>query len=179
MITDALVNFIPIGFPQSLVTAAAGSLPSGVLDILGQGVGTPPQNIIGNRTVFGADVGIGGIRPQLEVLVTTAFATAGAATLNVQFQAAIDTGAAGNYQPGTWVTLVETGVIAVANLGLGVKLARFDFPPAFPENLNPRYLRLNFVIGTSFFSAGAVQAPVTIVRDDQANKFMVGNYVVA
>lgn len=178
MIVDALVNFIPIGFPLSLVAGAGVATPSGVLDILGSGVGTPPQNIIGNRTLFGADVGIGGLRPQLEVLISTAFATGNAATLNVQFQGAPDT--VGTNQPGAWTTLVETGPIAVASLTLGQILARFDFPPAFPPNFSPRYLRLNFVTpaGTNF-SAGAVQAPVTMVRDDQANKFMPSNYVVA
>jgi hypothetical protein len=49
-------------------------------------------------------------------------------------------------------------------------LARFDFPPAFPANLNPRYPALLFTpVGT--FTAGTRQAPVTMVRDDQANKF--------
>lgn len=181
MILDALLNFTPNNVPISLVTAAVGSVQApNVIDILGSGVGTAPVGqIIGNRSVFGADVGIGGIRAQFEVLVTTAFATAAGGTLNVQYQAAIDTGAAGNYQPGTWVTLGETGVIAVANLGLGAKLARYDFAPALPEGLNPRYLRLNFVIGTGVFTAGQILAPVTLVRDDVANKFMSNNYTVA
>lgn len=180
MITDALVNFIPIGVPLSLVAGAGVPVASGVLDLLGQGVGTAPQNIIGNATVFGEDAGIGGLRPQLEVLISTALVTANAATLNIAFQAAVDQGVAGGYQPGTWQTLVETGPIAVANLGAGVKAARFDFPPAFPENLNPRYLRLLFTppAGTNF-TAGAVQAPVTMVRDDQSNKFAAANYKVA
>lgn len=178
MITDALVNFIPIGVPLSIVAGAGIAVPSAVIDLLGSGVGTAPQNIIGNRTVFGEDVGIGGLRPQMEVLIAQAFATANAATLNVQFQAAVDLGAGGGYQPGTWVTLVETGPIAVALLVAQQKLARFDFPPAFPEGLNPRYLRLNFVVpAATNFTAGSVQAPVTMVRDDVANKFMANNYV--
>jgi hypothetical protein len=181
VILDALLNFTPNNVPISLVTGAVGSVQSpNTIDILGSGVGTAPVGqIIGNRTVFGSDVGIGGIRAQFEVLVTTAFTSGGAATLNIQYQGAIDTGAAGNYQPGTWTTLEETGPIALATLALNAKLARYDFAPSLPENFMPRYLRLNFVIGTAVFTAGQVLAPVTLIRDDTANRFMPSNYVVA
>lgn len=180
MIIDSLVSFVPIQSPLSIVGGAGVAIPSNVIDILGQGVGTAPQNIIGNRTLFGADVGIGGIRPQIEVLITTAFTTGNSATLNVAYQAAVDTGSGGNYQPGTWQTLVETGYIPVASLTLGQILARFDFAPAFPANLNPRYLRLLFQpLTATNFTAGAVLAPVTMVRDDLANKFAANNFVAA
>ena len=176
MITDSLVNFIPLSTPLAITT---GDIPStNVIDLLGTGAGTAPAGIIGNRTVFGMDVGIGGVRPQLEVLVTTGFTTSDAATLNIEFQAAIDNG---SYQPGSWVTLVETGAIAVANLAaIGTKAARFDFPPAFPESLQPRFLRLLFSVGSGLtFTAGAVLAPVTMVRDDTANRYQPANYSVA
>ena len=62
MITDALVNFIPIGSSIPILGAA---VRSNIYDILGSGVGTPPANIIGNRTLFGSDVGIGGLKPQV------------------------------------------------------------------------------------------------------------------
>jgi hypothetical protein len=179
MITDALLNFIPIGQPLSLAVPV-GAVPSPqTIDIMGSGVGTAPPNIIGNRTLFGEDVGIGGLRAQFEVLVTQAFTSGGAGTLNVQYQGAADTGVGGGYQPGTWVTLEETGAVALANLGLNAKLARYDFAPSLPENFLPRYLRLNFVIAGANMTAGAVQAPVTLVRDDLANKFMANNYTVA
>lgn len=180
MIIDSLVSFVPYNVPLSLVGGAGVAIPSNVIDLLGSGVGTPPQNIIGNRTLFGSDAGIGGIRPQLEVLVTTAFTTGNSATLNIQFQAAVDTGAGGGNQPGTWNTLSETGPIAVANLGLGAVLARWDFFASLPVNLQPRYLRLNFApAAATNFTAGAVVAPVVLVRDDQANKFTPANYAVA
>jgi hypothetical protein len=173
MITDALVNFIPLGTSLAITTVP---VRSSIYDILGSGVGTAPQNIIGNRTLFGSDVGIGGIRPQLEVPVMTAFA--GGTSINVAFQAAKDLGSTGNYQPDTWKTLVETGAIALADLTLSQILARFDFPPAFPANLSPRYLSLLFTpVGT--FTAGAVGAIVTMVRDDQANRFAARNYAVS
>ena len=113
-------------------------------------------------------------------MVGTACATASGATLNVQFQAAVDQGVGGNYQPGTWITLVETGPIAVANLTANQILARFDYPPAFPAGTLPRYLRLNFQTATGTFTAGTISsAIVTMVRDDSANRFSARNYSVA
>ena len=111
------------------------------------------------------------------MLGTAAFV--GGTSLNVAFQAAADTGVGGNYQPSTWTTLVETGAILTANLTASQVLARFDFPPAFPANLNPRYLSLLFTpVGT--FTTGVISAaPVTMVRDDQANKYATANYSVA
>lgn len=182
MILDSQLAFVPVGGNLSMVAGAGVSIPStNVIDLLGQGVGTAPANIIGNATVFGSDVGIGGLRPQVEVLIGTALTTGSSATLNVAFQAAVDTGSGGGYQPGTWETLVETGPIAAANLTAGQVLARFDFPPAFPAGLNPRYLRLLFQIPSGEdFTAGTVSsAIVTMVRDDQANKYAARNYAVA
>lgn len=174
MITDALVNFVPVGGNLAILGAA---VRSNVYDIIGSGVGTPPGNIIGNATLFGSDVGIGAIKPQVEAIVGQAFV--GGTSLNVAFQAAVDTGAGGGYQPGNWQTLVETGAILTANLTLSQILARFDFPPAFPAGLNPRYLSLLFTpVGT--FTAGYISsAIVTMVRDDQANKFAAKNFTVA
>ena len=64
---DSQLSFIPLGAPVSLVQGTGVSIPStNIIDLLGQGVGTAPQNIIGNATVFGADVGIGTWRPELE-----------------------------------------------------------------------------------------------------------------
>ncbi len=170
MITDALVNFTPV----AVTPTVAADYPSAVIDILGSGVGTAPANIIGNRALFGSDVGIGGVRPQIECLVTAAFV--GGTSVQVKFQAAPDV--AGTHIPTTWTTLVETAAILTASLTLGQVLARFDYPPAFPAGLNPRYLRLLFTsLGT--FSLGSIIAPTTMVRDDQANKFAANNFVVA
>lgn len=178
MITDALVNFVAPGAPLSCVGATGASFASNIIDLIGSGVGTAPQNIIGTRTVFGSDTGLGAIKPQVEAAVGTAFATSNSATLNVQFQAAIDDG---TYNPGTWQTLVETGPIAAANLTAAAVFARFDWPPAFPVSLMPRFLRLNFVTpsGTAFTAGTVAFAIVTMVRDDYAEKYAAKNYTVA
>lgn len=179
---DSSLAFVPYGAPLSCVGATGASFPSNVIDLLGSGVGTAPVNIIGNATVFGQDIGVGGVGPQptLDAVIGTVFATANSATLNVQIQAAVDQGAAGGYQPGTWQTLTETGPIAAANLTAGQVIARFDLPPAFPANLNPRYLRLNFVTpsGTNFTTGTIAFAIPTFVRDDQANKYAAANFKV-
>lgn len=179
MLVDALVSF---GLaPFSLVGGAGVAIPSpNIIDLIGGGPGTPPGNIIGQRTVFGTDIGIGDPRLQTEVAVQVALATANGATLNVQFQAAPDTGAAGGYAPGAWTTLMETGALPLTSLNAAGKIvARFDFPPVTPITFSPRYLRLNFVpaAGTNF-SAGTVVAPVTTVRDDTANFQTPRNYTV-
>lgn len=173
MITDALVNFIPIGSSIPILGAA---VRSSVYDILGSGLGTPPANIIGTRTLFGSDVGIGGLRPQIEVLLGAAFV--GGTSLTVAFQGAADLGTP-TYLADTWQTLVQTPAIVTASLTAGQVLARFDFPPAFPANFSPRYLSLLFTpVGT--FTAGTITAaPVTMVRDDQANKYAAKNFAVA
>ena len=173
MITDALLQFVPVGSNTPILGAA---VRSNIYDILGQGVGTAPSNIIGTRTLFGSDLGIGGVKPQLEVLLGSA-AFVGGTSLNVAFQAAPDT--AGTHAAGAWTTLVETGAILTASLTAAQVIARFDWPPAFPANLNARYLSLLFTpVGT--FSAGTINAAiVTMVRDDQANKFATNNYTVA
>ena len=184
MITDALLAFVGIGGNLSLVGGAGVAIPSPLTyDFLGLGVGVAPtERIWGNPTVFGqADaMGVGNQRPELNVTVGTAFATANAATLNVALQGAIDTGAAGGYLPGTWNTFAETGVIAVANLTANTVIARFPWLPPFPANLRPRYLRLLFSIATANMTAGTIaSAIVTLVRDDQFNKWAAKNFTVA
>ena len=187
MITDALVSFVSVGSPLSLVGANGQTFASNVFDLLGQGVGTAPQNIIGTRTVFGTDQGVGGLRPELNITVGTAFVASVAGTLlKIALQAAADQGAAGNYQPSTWTDVASQDGITPANLTAGAVPARFPFLPTMPPGLEPRYLRLLFspmtatALPSGDFSAGTIlSALVTMVRDDQSNKFAAKNFAVA
>lgn len=184
MLIDSLVSFVPIGAPLSMVLGAGIAAPSNVYDLLGLGVGVAPsERIIGQPStgVFGEDAGIGGKKPQVQVNVGIGFVTANAATLNVAFQGAADTGSAGNYQPGTWQTFVETGALTAAQLAAQTILGRFDFPPAFPANFSPRFLRLLFQVpaATNFTAGSIASAIVTMVRDDLAQKFAARNYAAA
>ncbi len=187
---DSSLAFVPLNANQSIVAGLGISVPSlNTIDMLGLGVGVSPglqsggqQNVIigSEATNFGTDQGIGGFRPELEVVVGTAFATSDSCTLNVQFQAAADAGSP-TWLPSTWDTIAETGPIAVANLTANTVIARFPYLPAFPAGLRPRFLRLNFAVpAAEQFTAGTILcAIVTLVRDDQANKFASRNYTVA
>lgn len=181
MILDALLNFIPIGGNLSLVAGAGISIPSSnVIDLLGLGVGQNPANsaIIGTPAngLFGEDSGLGAIKPQVQVNIGTGLVAVGGSTLNIALQAAPDT--AVTFQPGTWQTLVETGPLTAAQLAANTVCARFDWPPAFPANLQPRYMRLLFSPSAGgSFSAGTVSsAIVTMVRDDFSGKYAARNY---
>ena len=181
MILDSQLMFVPSGAPLSLVAAAGQNIPSFVIDLLGSGVGTAPANIIGTATVFGEDLGIGHTRPLIEAFIGTAVTTGTGATLNVAFQGAPDPGAAGSYNPTTWTTYQETGLIAVANLTAGAVAARMDWPAAFPANTaRPRFVRLLFQVpAATNFTAGTISAAVvTMTRDDQANRQAAKNFTV-
>lgn len=186
MISDALLSFVPLGGSLSLVAGAGVNIASpNVIDLLGLGVGVAPSDRIwGTPSVFGAPdaMGVGGDRPELNVSVGTApTAGAGTPTLNVALQGAIDTGAGGNYQPGTWNTFAESGAIAIANLTANTVIFRCPWLPPFPANLRPRFLRLLFQIpsATNFATGTIASALVVPVRDDQFNKYAAKNYSVA
>lgn len=187
MIIDALVSFVPIGGNLSLVAGAGVTIPSqSIIDLLGQGVGTAPANIIGTRTTFGTDQGVGGKRPELNVVVGTAVTAAAGTTLKAALQAAADQGAAGNYQPSTWKDVVSQDNIALADLVAGAVIFRTPFLPTMPPGLMPRYLRLLFspsinnITPSGNFTAGTIaSAVVTMARDDQANKYAGRNFAVA
>jgi hypothetical protein len=186
MITDALVAFVGIGGNLSLVAGGGIAIPSGIVDLLGNGVGQAPSNIIGNATVFGEDAGVGRYRPELNITVGTAITAAAGTTLKCALQAAIDLGSSGAYQPGTWTDVASQDNIALANLVAGAVIMRFPFLPTMPANLRPRFLRLLFspqlagVTPSGSFTGGTIaSALVTMVRDDQANKYAARNYTVS
>ena len=180
MLLDASLQFVPLGSAMSLVGGAGVNLPSGIIDLLGQGVGTAPQNIIGNVTLFGTDLGIGDDRLLLECTIGTALVTATSATLTIAIQAAVDLGTP-TYQPGTWQTLVQSPAITAAQGTAGARVARLDWPPAFPEGLQPRYMRLLAIVPSATdFTAGTLSfAGWTSDRDDYAVQYAARNYTVS
>ena len=192
MILDALVTFVPIQAPLSLVGAAAQTFPSLIVDLLGNGVGQAPSNIIGTAAVWGTDQGIGAKRPELNVTIGTGLAGTVGTTLKAALQAAIDTGSGGGYLPGPWTDIVSQDLIALANVTggavAGAVIFRSPFLPTMPANLRPRFLQLLFSpqYGTppttpaGFFTSGTISSAfVTMVRDDQGNKFQPKNFTVA
>lgn len=154
---------------HSLAIAGPGAPSQSIIDLAGAGVGNAPPNAFGTATVFGEDIGIGdGVSPpNLTCIIGTAFATATAATLNVQLQASVDSGTP-NYQPSSWQTIAETGALAVGVLTAGTKIAEFTIPPRAPGQAFPRFYRLNYSIpGGTSFTAGTISfAGIATGRDD-------------
>jgi len=189
MLTDALLSFVPAGSPLSLVGASGATFPStNTIDLLGNGVGQAPTSIIGSeRSTFGMDPGVGGLRPELMVAVGTAFVAGVAGTLlKIALQGAADSGSGGGYQPGTWYDIVSQDGIAPSNLTAGAVPFRASWLPDFPAGLQPRFLRLLFspmsvtALPAGDFSAGTIAfALVTTVRDDYAIKYAPKNYTVS
>lgn len=185
MLIDALVGFVPIGSPLSLVGGAGVSFASGVYDLLGLGVGVvPSERIIGlpSSGFFGEDSGLGAVKPQVQVNAGVALVAVGASTLNIAFQGAPDS--AGGV-PGAWQTFEEIGPITAAQIATaisqGYPIYRGDWPAAFPANWDPRFLRLLFApsAGGSFSAGTIASAVVTMVRDDLGNKYQPKNFSVA
>lgn len=192
MLLDALVNFgANSGSPFSLIlNAGLWPLP-GVIDLFGNGVGQAPTSIYGrtSNTGPGADMGIPDGRPELYIQIGTAAVTGTGAQLNVAMQAAPDPGAAGNYTPaaGAWQTIGESGYLTAAQLVANRVIFRSPWLPAFPANLNPRFVRIVAIVGTLAagdtaavsFTAGTIAwAAVTQGRDDYAIAFTPKNYAV-
>lgn len=153
-------------------TATAAS--TNTYDVTGAGSGNAP-NMIGGQTSAGvavipaADIGAGdGIAiPEVFWNVSTAFTTSSAATLQILLQAAPDNG---SNAPGTWVTLYESEVFAVAQLVAGYN-GQFQIPPV-PSDFGlkqPRFYRLDYVVGTGTFTAGALNAQI-VINPSQAAK---------
>lgn len=188
MFTDGQLAFVPLGTPLSLVGAAGVTFPStNIIDLLGNGVGVAPTSIIGStRSVYGVDAGVGGLRPELNISVGTAFTGATGQQLKVALQGAPDPGAAGNYTPTTWTDIVSQDGIALANLTANAVIFRAPWLPDMPPNLQPRFLRLLFspmtatALPSGSFTAGTIaSALVTTVRDDYAARYAAKNFTVA
>jgi hypothetical protein len=149
MITDALLFFEPLA--GTTVTATAVS--TNVLDL---GIA---RDIGGGR----------GIMPGVNIAVLSTF-TGTSPTINVQLQGAPDNGSGA---PGTYTVMIETGVIASAQLVKGANF-RFDIPSVAQLGLTaaqveaiPRFLRLNYVI-TGTTPSGVIWAGIILSDDDPA-----------
>lgn len=126
----------------------------------------------------GRDVGAG-IAYDQEIHVDVMQNFTGAGTLQVQVQEAPD---AGGGVPGTYYTIAETDNIALANLTVGARIARYAWPviqqnyPAGDAN-PPRYLRLNYVVTGGPFTGGSLMAYLNADREERL--IYRANYTVA
>ena len=165
---------------QAITSTAAST---NIVDLTGAGSGNAPLNRIGNASVFGQDLGIGDGPASLhiDVWITTSFVSAGGATMQVQFQGAIDNG---SNAPSTYTTYTETDALTVAQLTRSLvipeaNVIRLWWPHRAIQAAMPRFIRLNYVVATSTFSAGAVAAGLVMQQDEWAAGLYPANYVVA
>lgn len=176
---DAQTAFVLPNSAFSLVGGAGATVQIGqVVDLMGVGVGVAPPNIIGNRTYYGVDPGIG-FKPVVEIDILAGLTTGNAFAAEFAVQYAQDTGAAGGYQPGTWESASTTGSKAVGVYPSGTQI-RMDLPPAPPDMQDPppRYIRVALLgVSGENLTAGTVSfAGITMSRTDLTNRNSPNNY---
>lgn len=88
----------------------------------------------------------------------TALLSAGATTLQVQVQGSTDNS--------TFSTYWESEAIAKASITAAGSRIDFELPRPTPGRALPRYLRLNYVVAVSDFTAGTITAGLVLGRDD-------------
>lgn len=101
------------------------------------------------------DVAVGDML-ELHIMPLVTFTAAGAATLDIAFQASADNA--------TFYTIVNSPQYTVASLVAGVGLMRYKVPIGqllLPNNLRPRYYRMNYVVATGPMTAGTMLAYMT------------------
>jgi len=109
---------------------------------------------------YGRDIGIGDDL-ELVVMVTTAF-TGSSSTLQVQLQYAPDSSGS----PGSFVTVAQSIAYALTALTAGTELLRIKVPPMTPSAATgsalPKFIQMNYVVGTANMTAGAIAAFIVI-----------------
>jgi hypothetical protein len=112
---------------------------------------------------YGRDIGIGDDL-ELVCMVTTAF-TGSSSTLQVQLQYAPDNGSG---SPGTFVTVAQSIAYALTALTAGAELLRIKVPPMTPNAATgsalPKFIQMNYVVGTANMTAGAIASFIVVDR---------------
>lgn len=163
MILDAYLMFDPPGAPANLAQVA-GTYTSGNTIDLGITSGVPTSANGGGAR----DIGIGDDPAmKLLVMVTTSFTSAGAGTLAVSLQGAVDNGSGAPAAFSTWWT---SPVYALATLNAGSQLMNMDMPRPPDGIAIPRYIRMSYAVATATMTAGAVVSGLVLDRFDQVYK---------
>lgn len=145
---------------------------------------TAPNDIWGNATYFGEDLGIGkGLgTPRIIVSAVQVFATL--TSLQVAFQGApnnVTAQASGLRSDLVFVTYIETDAIAAALLTANTRIASFDWPMRKTGQALPRFVQLDYIVGGSSATTGTINGDVTLGDDDATNtlQFYPNNFHVA
>lgn len=148
MITDKLNMFS--GLAGQSVTATAAS--TDVLDLGPLTHGNTRRDIGAGEPLY------------LVIAVLVAAAAAGAATVNFQLQTSDDNA--------TWVTLFDSGSVALADMTAGKR----PVAVAVPRGVR-RYLRVNYSVGTGPLTAGTFWAG--LVKDVQDTATYASGFTIA
>jgi hypothetical protein len=155
--------------PGDLPTAVASNNSSNIIDLHLSGLPVL-SNLQGAR-----DMGIGD-DPALKLLVevTATFTSGGAATLQVTLLGATDNGAGA---PAAFSSWWSSPVYALATLVTGARLLDMDMPRPPAGIAIPRFLKLQWVIGTAVMTGGSIFGAIVLDRHDQAYQ-STGNSVL-
>lgn len=170
MILDALLQF---DNAVSLAIAAGTQASTNVID-LGIASGIPSSANGGGAR----DIGIGDDPAmKLLVLVTTTFTSAGAATLSVTLQGAVDNASGA---PAAFSSWWASPAYALAALNAGSQLMNMDMPRPPDGIAIPRFLRLLYTVGAATVTAGNISSYLVLDRIDQVyqstDNSIIGGY---
>lgn len=120
------------------------------------------NDIIGNASVFGEDLGLGRGRGTPTVEVFSGAGTPAAATsLNISFEGAIDAGT-GNTSGVTYTPYISTGAIPLASILASNRLAVFDWPARRVRAAMPRFVSLNYTVAGANFTGLTLTAYINL-----------------
>ena len=164
-------NALQLSTAQAITTTAASTL---IYDVTGAGSGNAPNQIFGNSTEYGFDIGNGQTPANPTAVFTVTANGTGTGTITVQVQAAPDNG---SNAPGTYVTLTSSAAFVGTTLDVGnqIFLPIPPFAQVAPGMGLPRFYRFNYVQtgdGAASFDAGIVlNPPAGYVATQYANNF--------
>lgn len=125
-----------------------------------------PNQIIGNATYFGEDLGLGRGKGTPAVEIFSGSGTPAAATsLQIQFRGAPMNSTAfgtGNVADLTFVAYIETRAIPLASILASSRLAAFDWPRREVAQAMPRFVNLNYIVAGSNFTGLTLTALVNL-----------------
>lgn len=165
MILDGLLTFsgtakgasgAPASGPYTDAPTTGTQAASNIIDL---GISGLPTSAGGGGA---RDLGIGD-DPSLKLSALCVVAFTGGTSLQLQLQGAPDNGSGA---PGSYTTMWTGPAILEAALIAGAQLANVDMPRAIWEQVNPRFLQLNY-ISAGTHGAGQIEAQIVIDRDDQ------------
>jgi hypothetical protein len=147
-------------YTDSIAQTAATYTCSNLID-LGVTSGVPTDANGGGAR----DIGVGD-DPMLKLSIITPVAatSGGSATIQFLLEGAVDSSGSPS---GTWTTMWSSPAYAYTVATAGAQLANVDVPRVIAGQAPPRFLRLQFVVGTATITAGTVEANIVIDRDDQ------------